>query len=97
MAFESERAAPDPTVTDCADATPASNSVDFVDVDDIDAGTGNQIGLGPNSVQGSNTPGWFGPVFLPAMGLLGLAVLALLLLWGGGRALAARRGNLATL
>ena len=69
---------------------------DFVDVDDINATAGNPITLGPNSVTGSNTPGWFVAGAVPALGALGLALVAASLLWSGRRALATRRGSLAT-
>ena len=69
---------------------------DFVDVEDIDGSAGNPITLGPNSVTGSNTPGWLTGVVVPALGVLSLALLALSLLWSGRRALATRRGSLAT-
>ena len=72
-----------------------TSSADFVDVQDSDATLGNAITLGPNSVKGSNTPGWTG-VLVPALGVLGLALLALALLRSGRRALATRRGSLAT-
>jgi len=73
-----------------------SSSGDFVDVQDNDATGGNAITLGANSVKGSNTPGWLTGVLVPALGALGLALLGLSLLWSGRRALATRRGNLAT-
>ncbi len=73
-----------------------TSSADFVDVQDNDASGGNPVALGPNSVKGSNTPGWLAAAVVPALGALGLAVLALSLLWGGRRALATRRGSLAT-
>ena len=73
-----------------------TSSADFVDVQDNDATGGNAIALGPNSVQGSNTPGWLAGVLVPALGALGLALLGLSLLWSGRRALATRRGSLAT-
>ncbi len=72
-----------------------SSSADFVDVQDNDASAGNPITLGPNSVKRSNTPGGLAAAVVPALGALGLAVLALSLLWGGRRALATRRGSLA--
>ncbi len=69
-----------------------SSSADFVDVQDNDATAGNPITLGPNSVQGSNTPGWLlAAALVPALGALGLAVLGLSLLWSGRRALATPR------
>ncbi len=73
-----------------------SSSADFVDVEDNDASAGSPITLGPNSVKGSNTPGWQTGALVPLLGALGLAVLALSLLWGGRRALATRGGSLAT-
>ncbi len=73
-----------------------SSSSDFVDVQDNDATAGNPVTLGPNSVKGSNTPGWLTAVLVPALGALGLAALALSVLWSGRRALAMRRGSLAT-
>ena len=73
-----------------------SSSADFVDVQDNDATGGNAITLGPNSVKGSNTPGWLATALVPALGALGLALLALSLLWSGRRVLATRRGHFAT-
>ncbi len=73
-----------------------TSSADFVDVQDSDATGGNAITLGPNSVKGSNTPGWVATALVPALGALGLALLALSLLWSGRRALATRRGHFAT-
>ena len=70
---------------------------DFVDVDCIGVTT-NPIFLGPNSVIGPNSQG-MGFLFLvivPALGALGLTLLMLSLLWTGRRALATRRGSLAT-
>ena len=65
---------------------------DFVDVDDIDASAGSPIILGPNSVKGSNTPGWeLLSAAVPALGLLGVVILMLLMAGGGSRALARRR------
>ena len=66
-----------------------SHSADFVDVQDNDATAGNPIALGANSVKGSNTPGWI-QVVVPALGALGLTLLALSLLWSGRRAVAGR-------
>jgi hypothetical protein len=73
-----------------------SGSGDFVDVQDNDATAGNPISLGPNSVKGSNTPGWLAAALVPVFGAPGLALLALSLLWSGLRALATRRGSVAT-
>ena len=73
-----------------------SDSADFVDVQDNDATAGNPVNLGSNSVKGSNTPGWLSSAVVPVLGALGLSALALSLLWGGRRALATRRGDLAT-
>ncbi len=73
-----------------------TSSADFVDVQDSDATLGNAITLGPNSVKGSNTPGWLAAAVVPALGALGLAVLALSVLWSGRLVLAMRRGILAT-
>ncbi len=73
-----------------------SSTADFVDVEDNDATAGNPVTLGPNSVKGSNTPGWLTGALVPAVGALGLALAAVLLLWSGRRALAMRRGSLAT-
>ncbi len=73
-----------------------TSSADFVDVQDSDATGGNAIALGPNSVKGSNTPGWLATALVPALGALGLTLLALSLLWSGRRVLATRRGSLAT-
>ena len=64
----------------------------FVDVDDNDASGGNVISLGPESVTGSNTPGWKFAALVPVLGALGLALLGLWLLWIGRGALALRRG-----
>ena len=59
-----------------------SSSGDFVDVQDNDATGGNAITLGPNSVLGTNIPGWLSAVPpVPALGALGLGALALGLLW----------------
>jgi hypothetical protein len=73
-----------------------SGGGDFVDVDDNDATAGNPILLGPNSVTGSNTPGWDYAPLVPALNLAGLVVLVLAVLWGGRRALAIRRSSFAT-
>ena len=73
-----------------------TSSADFVDVQDSDATGGNAITLGSNSVIGSNTPGWVATALVPALGALGLALLALSLVWSGRRVLATRRGSLAT-
>jgi len=73
-----------------------SHSGDLVDVQDNDASPGIPVTLGANSVTGSNTPGWLTGVLVPALGALGLAPLGLSLLWSGRRALATRRGRLAT-
>jgi len=72
-----------------------SSSADFVDVQDNDATAGNPITLGPNSVIGPNTPGWLSGRVLPALGVLGLALLAFAVLGSGRRVLATRRSNLA--
>ena len=66
-----------------------------MDVQDNDATARNAVTLGPNSVKGSNTPGWLTGVLVPALGALGLALLGLSLLWSGRRALTTRRGSLA--
>ncbi len=73
-----------------------SGSGDFVDVQDNDATAGNPISLGPNSVKGPNTQGWLAAALVPVFGALGLALLALSLLWSGLRALVTRRGSVAT-
>ena len=74
-----------------------SSSADFVDVQDNDATLGIPITLGPNSVKGPNTPGWvLATAVVPALGALGLALLAAALLRSGRRALASRRGSHAT-
>jgi hypothetical protein len=73
-----------------------SGSGDFVDVQDNDATAGNPITLGPNSVKGSNTPGWLAAALVPVFGALGLALLALSLVWSGLWALVTRRGSVAT-
>ena len=63
--------------------------VQFVDVEDNDATGGNPITLGPESVTGTNTPGWqFAPP-VPVLGVFGLLALALGLLWRGQRVLGA--------
>jgi hypothetical protein len=64
-----------------------SSSADFVDVEDNDATAGNPISLGPNSAKGSNSPGWNFALVIPALGILGLTLLAALLLGAGRRAL----------
>jgi hypothetical protein len=61
------------------------SSVNFVDVDDIDAQPGNDIAVGWNSVKGPNTPGWLIGVVAPLLGPVGLGALALLLLASGQR------------
>ncbi len=68
-----------------------SGSGDFVDVRDSDASGGNPIALGPNSVKGPNTPGWVVAPWVPALGVSGLAALALALWWSARRALVRRR------
>ncbi len=70
-----------------------SSSADFVDVEDNDATAGNPISLGPNSLKGSNTPGWLSGMVLPALGVLGLALLAFAVLGSGRRVF--RRSDLA--
>ena len=60
-----------------------TGSGDFVDVADLDATAGNSITLGPDSVTGSNTPGWLLTAAVPALGVLGMAVLALSLAGSG--------------
>ena len=67
-----------------------SHSADFVDVDDIDATAGMPITLGPNSITGSNTPGWSFASAVPLFSLLGLLLLCLLLVGSARRVLAAR-------
>lgn len=67
--------------------TQGSRSAVYVDVQDNDASGGNPISLGPDSVKGSNTPGWTLLVAVPALGALGLALLAAFLGWSGRRAL----------
>ena len=74
-----------------------TSSADFVDVDDNDSTLGNAIALGPNSVTGSNAPGWLGAAAVPLFGILGLAMLALAILQSGRRALATRRNSLTRL
>ncbi len=64
-----------------------SSSADFVDVQDNDATAGSPISLGPNSVKGSNSPAWNFALVIPALGILGLTLLAALLLGAGRRAL----------
>jgi hypothetical protein len=73
-----------------------TGSGDFVDVQDIDATAGNPITLGPNSVKGSNTPGWLAAALVPVLGALGLALLALSLVWSGLWSLVTRRESAAT-
>ena len=65
-----------------------SQSVQFVDVEDSDAAGGNPITLGPESVIGTNTPGWQFAAAVPVLGVFGLLALALGLLWRGQHALA---------
>ena len=61
-----------------------SSSGDFVDIEDNDATLSNPIALGPNSVLGSNTPGWeFAAPQVPALPLVGLAALAFFVVWSG--------------
>jgi len=68
-----------------------SSSADFVDVQDNDATGGNAITLGPNSVLGTNTPGWFpAAALVPALGALSLGALALGLWLTGHRTLRRR-------
>jgi hypothetical protein len=64
---------------------------DFVDVEDNDATAGVPINVGPNSIVGSNTPGWTIGITVPLLSLLGLLVLAVLLLGSARHGLAARR------
>ena len=73
-----------------------SSSGGYVDVDDNDATAGNSILLGSNSILGSNTPGWLVATLVPALGALGVALLAGSLVWGARRALANGAGRLAT-
>jgi hypothetical protein len=62
------------------------SSADFVDIQDIAAAGGNSIVLGPNSVKGTNTPGWLSAgVLVPLLGPLAPVLLALLLLVSGQR------------
>jgi hypothetical protein len=55
------------------------SSVNFLDVDDINATPGNDIAVGYNSVKGPNTPGWLFGVAVPMLGPLALLALALVL------------------
>ncbi len=68
-----------------------SGSGDFVDVQDSDASAGKPITLGPNSVKRSNTPGWLRVAPVPALGALGLTLLAVSLLASGLRLRGDRR------
>ena len=72
-----------------------TGSANFVDVQDNDTTAVNPVILGPNSVIGPNTPGWLSGMVLPALGVLGLALLAFAVLGSGRRVLATRRSNLA--
>ena len=54
--------------------------------------TGSPI-LRQDSTKGANTEGWVAAALVPALGVLGVALLAGSLVWGGRRALA---GGLAT-
>ena len=72
-----------------------TSSADFVFVEDNDATAGNPIPLGPNSMTGSNTPGWLMVALVPALGALGLALLVLSLLSSGPRVMARLRGRVA--
>ena len=67
-----------------------SHSADFVDVDDNDATAGMPITLGPNSITGTNTPGWSFAIPVPLLSLLGLLVLGVLLIGAVRLALGAR-------
>ncbi len=62
-----------------------TGSGNFVDVQDNDTTAGNPVILGPNSVIGPNTPGWLSGMVLPALGVLGLALLAFAVLGSGRR------------
>ncbi len=64
-----------------------TSSVSFVEVRDNDASAGNPITLPPNSVKGSNTPGWVLATAVPALSLLALVLLAVMLWRAGRRAL----------
>ena len=88
------------STTDCVKAfidNQSGSFGDFVDVDCIGVMT-NPIFLGPNSVIGPNSQGmgFLFMVMVPALGVLGLALLALSLVWSLRRTLATRRGGLAT-
>ncbi len=67
-----------------------TSSADFVFVEDNDATAGNPITMGLNSTKGSNTEGWVAAALVPALGALGIALLAGSLVWGGRRTLASR-------
>ena len=57
-----------------------------MDIQDIAAAGGTSIVLGPNSVKGTNTPGWLSAgVLVPLLGPLAPVLLALLLLVSGQR------------
>jgi hypothetical protein len=62
---------------------------DYVDVQDNQA-IGNNIGVGANSVIGTNTAGWFVSAVVPALPFAGSAVLALALAWAVRQSLAPR-------
>ncbi len=66
------------------------SSADFVDVEDNDATAGNPVSLGPNSVKGSNTPGWLTAALVPALGALGLVAVGAGLYLTGHRSLRRR-------
>jgi len=60
-----------------------TSSASYVNVQDNNALPGNDILLPPNSVKGSNTPGWLQGIVVPMLGPLAMGVLALLLLVSG--------------
>ena len=64
-----------------------TSSVNFVNVRDNDASPGNSITLPPNSVKGSNTPGWNLLAAVPALSLTALVLLSVTLWRVGRRAL----------
>ena len=59
-----------------------TQSIAFVDVTDIHA-TGNTMTAGGESVDGGNTDGWFIGAIIPALPWVGLAALAIFMVWSG--------------
>lgn len=69
-----------------------AHSASFVDVADNHA-IGNPIALGPDSIKGSNTPGWQLAAAVPALSTAGRTALALALLWIAREVALYRRGR----